>query len=301
MMNLMEAMAIRHSTRSFDGGKLSATESAALSRMLESVSREVPPFCRAARLALYDCEAGGGPARLGTYGLISGASAFIVPAVVFGRGAMEDAGYILERAVLEATAMGWASCWIGGVFSRAKAAEAISAREGELTPAVVALGRPAPRRSLADKLVAGASRARTRKPLEEIVFSADGVEPDPRWLEPEKALQGAPSASNKQPWRLVKIPSGDEWVIFMDEDRIYNHSLGEVQLQNVDLGIGMRHFHEAAAALGLAGRWRPLPIAEGVLYSDGSAPAGALGAGDRLSSTLRYGEERGWTPIALWA
>ncbi len=69
----------------------------------------------------------------------------------------------------------------------------------------------------------------------------------------------------------------------MDEDRLYNHSLGEVHLQNLDIGIGMRHFAEAARCLGLPGRWEPLPATRG-----------------ELADALNFGESRGWAPIALW-
>lgn len=299
-MTIMEAMEARVSTRSFDGAGLTAPEAAELTAMLKSVAREAAPFGNRVRLALAggaevmgsgaggDGAAGGKaagkgakPLRLGTYGLIAGASAFIVPAVLPGVGAMEDAGFIIEKAVLEATALGWASCWIGGVFSRSKAAKIAAAAEGELVPAVIALGRPAGRRSLADRIVTGAAKSRSRKALADIVFAAEGLEK--AWAGAAAALRNAPSASNKQPWRLLRLAGRDEWLIFLDEDKVYNNSLGAVHIQNIDIGIGMRHFHEAAIASGMNGRWIPLPVADGTIQ-----PA------------LRYGEEKGWIPVALW-
>lgn len=294
-MNIIEAMESRVSTRSFDGASLTAPEAAELTAMLGSVARETAPFGNSVRLTL----AGGAevmgkgaggegttgdgakPVRLGTYGLIAGASAFIVPAVLPGVGAMEDAGFIIEKAVLEATALGWASCWIGGVFSRSKAAKIAAAAGGELIPAVIALGRPASKRSLADRIVAGAAKARSRKALADIVFAAEGLEK--AWEGAAAALRNAPSASNKQPWRLLRLAGRDEWLIFLEEDRVYNNSLGAVHIQNIDIGIGMRHFHEAAIASGMKGRWIPLPAAD-----------------DRIQPALRYGEEKGWIPVALW-
>ena len=284
-MTIIEAMESRVSTRSLDGAGLTAPEAAELSAMLESVAGEIAPFGNRVRLAL----AGGAevlgngakPVRLGTYGLIAGASAFIVPAVLPGIGAMEDAGFIIEKAVLEATALGWASCWIGGVFSRSKAAKIAAAADGELIPAVIALGKPASKRSLADRIVAGAAKARSRKALADIVFAAEGLEK--AWAGAAQALRNAPSASNKQPWRLLRLAGRDEWLIFLEEDKVYNNSLGAVHIQNIDIGIGMRHFQEAATASGMKGRWMPLPVAD-----------------DRIQSALRYGEEKGWIPVALW-
>ncbi len=293
-MKMMEAMEARVSTRSFDGASLTAPEAAELSAMLEAVAGEKAPFGNKVRLALGAGDGEGRPLKLGTYGLISGSSAFIVPAVLPAPGALEDAGFIIEKALLEATVLGWGSCWIGGVFSRSKAAAAVKLREGELVPSVIALGRPATRRSLADKIVTGAAKARSRKPLESIVFSSDGSGLDEKapvqewlgqpWLAIAEALRGAPSASNKQPWRLVRLPGDEGWLIFLEEDKIYNNSLGEVHIQNIDIGIAMRHFQEAAAELGTKGLWMPLP---------GSRDGG-------LAQALRTGEARGWKPIALW-
>lgn len=288
-MDMLSAMEARRSTRSFDGARLTGAEAAAIESALREAAAEPGPFGNSVRLALYAGEPDAKPARLGTYGLIAGASAYVVAAVSPGAGSMEDTGYILEKAVLDLTALGWATCWIGGVFSRGKAAEIVAAAPGELVPAVIAVGKPAERRSVADRIVTGSARSRTRKPFEQIVFSAggavqlDGGKPGGTWAEALHALRGAPSASNKQPWRFVGFGSGPSWLAFLDEDRVYNHSLGAVRIQNMDIGIGMRHFAEAARCRGLPGRWEPLPGQRG-----------------DFASALNFGEARGWIPIALW-
>lgn len=302
-MTMIEAMAARRSTRTFSGEKMTEAEAAELSAMLAAISGKArvgsaddkaeavdggPPFGHEVRLAFRESDDKGKPVKMGTYGLISGASTFIVPAVLPGPGAMEDLGYMLEKAVLEATAMGWATCWIGGVFSRGKAAEIVGLKPGELVPAVIALGKPAGSRSLADRIVTGAAKSRSRKPLDALVFSVDGVALVEPWLSAAMALRDAPSASNKQPWRLARVPGSDAWIIFLDEDKVYNNSLGEAHMQNLDIGIGMRHFQESTMSAGLAGRWVPLP-------------AEKLGFGDEaMSAAVNYGTMKGWRPIALW-
>jgi len=286
MMDLLQAIDFRRSVRSFDGAALKPTELKSFSAMLESCAAETGPFGHKIRLSLHAGEADGKPAKLGTYGLISGASAFIVPAVSPGPGASEDIGYILEKAVLQSTAMGWASCWIGGVFSRGRAALAAGLRDGEFVPVVIALGRPAVKRSLADKLVTGAARSRQRKPLKEIVFSAEGVgisesSLEGPWLSILKAFQMSPSASNKQPWRLIETGDDKRWLLCLEEDKLYNNSLGETHIQNIDMGIAMCHIAIAASCLGLEGSWVP--------------PGGA-----RTQAALALSEARGWRAIALW-
>lgn len=302
-MNMIEAIRARVSTRSFDGKKLSAVEAKELEAMLARVAREGEhsPFGKGVRLALYEGEGGETRARMGTYGLISGASAFIVPAVRKGPGSMEDAGWVVEKAVLEATAMGYATCWIGGVFNRSKAAEVVGAGGDEIVPAVIALGRPAERRSIADKIVAGRAQSRSRKPLESVVYVLDGDSLKEPWTEIATAVQIAPSASNKQPWRLLRLSSGSDWLIFLDEDRAYNNSLGEVHLQNLDIGIAMRHFSEAAQALGVGGKWTPVTAAGNAPDAEaGGGTDGRAGIDDILQKALQFGSEKGWIAIARW-
>jgi hypothetical protein len=278
-MKAFEAISARVSTRSYDGAALSDREAAGLRSLLGAAAASPGPFGNKVKLGLSLGSGDGKPVKMGTYGLISGASAFAAAAVAPGEGAFEDLGFTLEGFVLEATAAGWNSCWIGGLFSRGAAAAAAGAAGDDLVPAVVALGRAAPRPSLAERIVRGASKARTRKPLEEMAFSTKGALPGP-WMPALEAVRAAPSASNKQPWRLVWHPGFAAWTLFLDEDRAYNHALGAVRLQNVDMGIAMRHFALAASELGLPGAW------------EGTAAI--------PKPVLDFGAERGWKPIALW-
>jgi nitroreductase len=63
-----------------------------------------------------------------------------------------------------------------------------------------------------------------------------------------------PSASNKQPWRIVLKEGGFHF--FLDRDKAYSAMMPVADLQRIDLGIAMCHFQLAAAELGLAGEWR---------------------------------------------
>ena len=69
----------------------------------------------------------------------------------------------------------------------------------------------------------------------------------------------APSASNKQPWRLVLDRRKKALLhLVMHEDERYNNMLGEVKLQELDMGIAMRHVEVAARAFGIRGSWKRL-------------------------------------------
>jgi len=74
-----------------------------------------------------------------------------------------------------------------------------------------------------------------------------------------EAVRMAPSATNKQPWRVVR--RGDDWHFYLLRTRGYGKGspffkvLRIADLQRVDLGIAMCHFELVARECGRAGRW----------------------------------------------
>jgi hypothetical protein len=74
----------------------------------------------------------------------------------------------------------------------------------------------------------------------------------------------APSASNKQPWRVIK--DGESFHFFLQRTPGYRESLlkkalGIFDLQRVDMGIALCHFALTEAELGRQGQWREEPPA----------------------------------------
>ena len=69
----------------------------------------------------------------------------------------------------------------------------------------------------------------------------------------------APSATNKQPWRIVR--RGDDWHFYLVRTKGYGKGspwfklLRIADLQRVDLGIAMCHFELVARESGRDGRW----------------------------------------------
>jgi nitroreductase len=266
----IDSIKSRTSIRTYDGVALSSAEQAALR---ETFAEAVPgPFGASPRFLLAsrgDIEDAAsrsptvkGGVRIGTYGMIVGPPAFVAGVVAKVPFACVDFGYCLEGIVLRATEMGLGTCWIGGAFGRGAIARSLGATKDEFVPATTPIGHAAGRPSLQDRIVRGSARAGTRKDPSKLFFQAGasgGLEPlqgAGAWAEVLEAVRIGPSASNKQPWRLILDKRNREALhLVMHEDERYNNMLGDVKLQELDMGIAMRHVEVAARALGLGGSW----------------------------------------------
>jgi nitroreductase len=258
----LEVMRRRYSCRSYLPKPLDDRTRAALVRRLDALGPG--PFGVPVRFLLKASTPGDEQALkgLGTYGNVRNPQAFIIGAVGPGPGNLEDFGYFMEKAILEAVDLGLAACWLGGGFRRSRFSERIGAAGGETVPAVVAVGYPA---DSADPggWIGRASGRTARLAPEKLFFSKDLGRPlgpgDAGPLGPAlEAVRWAPSASNKQPWRIVQ---GDRrWHFYLRRTKGYHGGLrvallGMADLQRVDLGIAMTHFELAARELGAAGAW----------------------------------------------
>lgn len=80
-----------------------------------------------------------------------------------------------------------------------------------------------------------------------------------RYAEPLEMLPLGPSASNKQPWRVVQ--GGEAWHFYLQRTPGYGKGsllfgvLRLADLQRVDIGIAMCHFEMTAGEFGLKGKW----------------------------------------------
>jgi nitroreductase len=260
----MDARALidrRYSCRTYLERPISAGDQAALAACMAQKTRG--PLGASARFSLIAASSDdeGALKRLGTYGFIKGARGFIVGAVRKGPGDLEDYGYLLEEVVLEATRIGLGTCWLGGTFTRSTFTSRFGgvARD-EVIPAVVSTGYPGDD---------GTERIRAREegtrrfPPDELFFADElgvplGAAAD-GYGEALEAVRMAPSATNKQPWRVVR--RGGDWHFYLFRTKGYGKGspwfklLRIADLQRVDMGIAMCHFALVARQNGLDGNW----------------------------------------------
>lgn len=194
-----------------------------------------------------------------TYGMISGATTYIVGVVKPGEYAMEDFGYCMEKLILKVSELGLGTCWLGGTFNRGGFAKKVNLSGEELLPCITPIGYTADKRTMKENFIRTLVGAKKRKKPEELFFennfntslNLDTIDSYAKVLE---ALRLGPSASNKQPWRIIKDSEG-LYHIFLEEDEKYNNTFSGIKIQNIDMGIAMCHFELAARELEITGQW----------------------------------------------
>lgn len=206
--------------------------------------------------------------KLGTYGMIRNNFGFVAGAVKdTGRG-LEDYGHAMESVVLHLTDLGLGTCWLGGTFNKSGFAAKIGVKNGEMVPAVMAFGKRTARRGALDVVVRLGAGSKKRLAFESLFFSPDFSRPlsengDEPWIKSLIGVRLGPSASNKQPWRMVADSGGRSFHLFLERTPGYGEKnmkfFGMADMQRIDMGIAMRHFDLCQAESGFPGEWTVSP------------------------------------------
>ena len=232
-MNAMELIRSRRSVRSFDGNELEKAELEEILRFAEAVKT---PFDLPIEWRILDAREHGL-----TSPVITGTDTWIAGKMRRAPHAEEAFGFAFERVVLYAQSRGIGTTWIAGTMDRAAFERAMALEEGEVMPCVSPLGRPAPRMSLRETLMRKGVKADVRLPFGDLFF--DGSFDKPLSVGPMagplEMVRWAPSAVNKQPWRIVL--AGDAAYFYEKRSKGYVSADGW-DLQKIDIGIAMCHF-----------------------------------------------------------
>lgn len=290
-MTITEAIKKRQSVRTYVPDELNPKALKSIKALISENASSIRfcPFGTKPRLQLIDLSSMPEEERgkLGTYGFIRGAKYFIagiteIPQTADSGGSttqasgagpagiMTDFGFAFEGIILELTRLGLGTCWLGGTFKRQDLSEMLELGSNEIIPAISPVGYAAERQSLKSRFIRFAAGSKNRKPLDELIFPADSgtgteLEADPE-ADPKvstlkevwESVRLAPSASNKQPWRIVTGGFGKTtgtYHFFIQRNKGYGMFGEYIDLQRVDSGIALRHFAETSKELGIAGTW----------------------------------------------
>lgn len=210
--------------------------------------------------------------NIGTYGVIKNARFFLAGKVKNSDKAVVDYGYCMENLILQATRMQLGTCWLGGTFRASGFAKMMNLREDELLPAVSPVGYPARQKSLTEKLFRFSAGSDHRKPWAEIFFAGDFTKPltpalAGKYAEALENVRLGPSASNRQPWRILLNTATNAYHFYLS--RTFGYKLREIEIQDLDMGIAMNHFESTLRELNISGDWRTdsdAPQARGLDY-----------------------------------
>ena len=236
MSELLNQIKGRKSVRTFDGNPVSSEDRERLERCIQAITN---PFDIPVRFVLLDA---------GEYGLsspvLSGEPMYVAGIVRKVPYAEAAFGYAFEKLVLYAWSLGIGTTWIGGTMNRDLFEQAANLAEGEMMPCISPLGYPAKKRSLRETLMRKGVGADSR-------MSGDKLFYDGAWeagLSSAKQaamadliemVRWAPSAVNKQPWRIIVSDQGFHF--YEKRDRRYTgEKTGD--LQKIDVGIALCHF-----------------------------------------------------------
>lgn len=250
-----EVIKERISVRSYEDRPLSDELKQKLEMYLNNLEG---PFKSNIRFKLIESENYGSDVKLGTYGVIKGASSYVVSAVEKSEMSLIDLGYALEEFILYATSLGLGTCWLGGTFKKSEFAKAMELKEGEILPIITPLGYASENKNIIGSIIRFSAGSKNRKPWNELFFNGNfktilTQSEAGDYAEALNMLRLAPSASNKQPWRIVK--DGDKFHFFLCHTKGYGKGMG-FDVQKIDMGIAMCHFNLLLKEAGMLGNFK---------------------------------------------
>ncbi|MBR6707368.1 MAG: nitroreductase family protein [Clostridia bacterium] len=236
MSELLQLIRGRKSVRTFDPVPIRTEDRKRLEEYIRTIN---DPFGVPVRFVLLDA---------GEHGLsspvLSGENLYVAGMVFRGPHAEEAYGYAFEKLVLYAWSLGIGTTWIGGTMKREAFEAAAGLKEGEMMPCVSPLGYPAKKRSLREVMMRKGVGADSRLPAEKLFFDGSwgtGLAQNKKAAIADliEMVRWAPSAVNKQPWRIVV--AGQRYHFYEKRDKGYvSDKTGD--LQKIDVGIALCHF-----------------------------------------------------------
>ncbi|SCH07480.1 MULTISPECIES: nitroreductase family protein [unclassified Romboutsia] len=242
--SISELINLRHSVRNYQDLPLSESIIEKIENYIRTVDN---PFNKDIRIKLIKKDSFNKDLKLGTYGVIKGANYFLAAACYDDDLSLMALGYTLEKVILYCTSLGLGTVWLGGTFNKGEFAKAINLENGEILPIISPVGYEGGRKSFIASLFGDNSKK--RKNFSEIFFDQNFYTPleesnSEEYFEPLKMLRLAPSALNKQPWRVLK-----------DNDNIHFYLTNSKNLTRIDIGIALCHFHLSTIEKNISGKF----------------------------------------------
>ncbi len=245
MNEFLELVKSRRSVRTFDGEMV---DESLLSDLRSFAETATNPYKIPVRFAFLEA----GEHKLSSP-VISGETLYVAAAVEKGEHVEEAYGYTFAALLIRAHKLGLGSVFIGGTMPRDKFEKAAELTGSEIMPCVSPLGGIAQKMSLKESMMRAGVKADKRFDFVNIFFDGNFDTPlsvtkaeEAGIADALECLRLAPSAVNKQPWRVVL--DGNKAHFYERHDKGY--VTDDYDVQKVDMGIAMFHFDMGLAASG---------------------------------------------------
>ena len=249
-MTEMELVRKRRSVRTFDGNALKKDDAEKIMAFCEKLDNPfgLPISWRILNAKENDL----------TSQVLVGAETFIAGKMQRAPHAEEAFGYSFEKLVLYLESLGIGTTIIAGTMNRQTFERIMEVGADEVMPCVSPLGYPAAKMSMREGIMRKSIKADSRLDFETLFFDGSfdkPLHPDSagQLAEPLEMIRWAPSAVNKQPWRIVT--DGNTVHFYEKKSKGYIDGTGW-DLQKIDIGIAMYHL-----ALGLEAQGRTVSFA----------------------------------------
>ena len=240
MSTIIESIKERRSVRSYDGHLIDDSIKEKLADFMENIKN---PFEIPVAFKFLDAKEHGLVCPV-----VSGTDLYVGGKIKNDPNANAAFGFSFETFVLYAQSLGLGTVWLGGTMNRPAYEAAMDMEADEMMPCASALGYASSKMSVRESMMRKAIKANSRMNFEEICFNEEFDKP----LSKEKAgnlqipfemVRLAPSAVNKQPWRILLK---DNYVHFyLKRSKGFGHE-GKLDMQMIDMGIALCHFELAA-------------------------------------------------------
>lgn len=231
-MIINEAMQVRTSRRKYCTTPIDPATVAKLQTNLDACNAEGNVDMR---LVLGNGDAWNGLRN--SYGMFNGVTNYV--GLIYRQddpSALERLGYYGEKWLLQATALGLGTCWVGGSFKRELCPFTLA--EGEMIACTIAVGNVQEKPSGKERLIRRLAHRRTKTIAEMSRVSGAAL---PWFEDGMRAVQLAPSAINKQP------------VLFAAENGVVTASVEDPTNVGTALDFGIAKLHFELGAGG--GQW----------------------------------------------
>ena len=197
--------------------------------------------------------------KLGTYGFIKNPRAYLVGITENNREALVDFAFTFQKLVLFLSELEIGTCWMGGTFSRNSFEKELQLGERDFIPCITPIGYPKQKQRVFDKAVRLVVKSDNKKPWDQLFYDTNFerilTKENVGLLEvPIEMVRLGPSASNKQPWRLVVSNDRKICHFYIEHTPNYSTRLG-YDMQLLDMGIAMCQFELACHELNISGNW----------------------------------------------